>query len=150
RRPQGGGGERLVRRAPVGDGGRLQDLRRELHRRGAAQPHRRGGAGDGGGGAESLGMARIRYDAAVATFIALFAVGVAGYTAYIQRQQVRAQVWPVLELVTSNEPALQIAVSNKGVGPALIRNVVVTTDGKVATKWREVMENLLGPGKYSF
>jgi len=95
-------------------------------------------------------MTRIRYDAVVATFIALLAVGVSAYTAYIQRQQVRAQVWPVLEFGTSNEPALQVVIANKGVGPALIRNVLVTADGKPATTWREVMENLLGPGQYGF
>jgi hypothetical protein len=33
-----------------------------------------------------------RYDAFVATFIALLAVCVSGYTAYMQRQQVRAAV----------------------------------------------------------
>ena len=41
----------------------------------------------------------IRYDAiaaVIATLVGMLALLVAGYTAYIQRQQVRAQVWPWL------------------------------------------------------
>jgi preprotein translocase subunit SecY len=40
---------------------------------------------------QTLGASR--YDAIVATFIALLAVCVSGYTAYMQRQQVRVAVW---------------------------------------------------------
>ena len=34
-----------------------------------------------------------RYDAVIATFVGLCALCVSGYTAYMQRQQVRAAVW---------------------------------------------------------
>ena len=92
----------------------------------------------------------IRYDNVVATLIGLLAICVAGYTAYIQRQQVRAQVWPVLEFYTSNEPEIQVSLANKGVGPALIRHVIITVDGKPAANWNEAVKLLLGPGHYSF
>jgi len=95
-------------------------------------------------------MRRIRYDAVLATFVALLAVAISGYTAYIQRQQVRAQVWPVLEFFTSNDPSLQVAVANKGVGPALIKNVIMMADGTPATTWHDLMVHLLGPGTYWF
>lgn len=48
--------------------------------------------------------AAIRYETVIATFIALLAVCVGGYTAYMQRQQVRAAVWPILEFDSSNGP----------------------------------------------
>ncbi len=35
--------------------------------------------------------------AVIAAFVGLLALCVSGYTAYLQRQQVRAQVWPYIE-----------------------------------------------------
>jgi len=91
-----------------------------------------------------------RYEAFVATFIALLAVCVAGYTAYMQRQQVRAAVWPILEFDTSNGPDIHFTVSNKGVGPALIRHVIVKVDGQPVRNWNEVLDKFLGPGKHRY
>ena len=47
RRVEGGGGERMVRGAPVRDRGYLQDLRGELPGSGSSAPHPGGSAGDG-------------------------------------------------------------------------------------------------------
>jgi hypothetical protein len=69
-----------------------------------------------------------RYDAVIATLIGLLAVCVAAYTAYMQRQQVRAAVWPILEFSTSNAPDIHFTLANKGVGPAVIRHVIVKVD----------------------
>jgi hypothetical protein len=91
-----------------------------------------------------------RYDAIIATFIALLAVCVAGYTAYMQRQQVRAAVWPILEFDSSNAPDIHFTLANKGVGPAIIRNVIVKVDDQPVKNWREAMEKLLGPGEHLF
>jgi len=96
-----------------------------------------------------------RYEAAIATFVAVLALAVSAYTAYIQRQQVRAQVWPILEYGSGNEPALRLWLANKGVGPALIRHVVVTVDGNPAADWNAAMRSLFGarvnrPGRYSY
>ncbi|MGH8155426.1 MAG: hypothetical protein ACREP0_09375 [Rhodanobacteraceae bacterium] len=47
----------------------------------------------------------IRWDAMaaiIASLVGLLALIVAGYTAYIQRQQVRAQVWPYLQMGVAN------------------------------------------------
>src|SRR5262249_38620285 len=76
-----------------------------------------------------------RYEAAVATFIGLLALVVSAYTAYVQRQQVRAQVIPILQFGTSNTPHFDVSIDNKGVGPALIKHVVVTLDGEAFTTW---------------
>src|SRR5207249_10979872 len=42
-----------------------------------------------------------RYDAVIATLVGFLALCVSGYTAYMQRQQVRAAVWPILEFYSS-------------------------------------------------
>jgi hypothetical protein len=91
-----------------------------------------------------------RYGAFVATFIGVLALCVSAYTAYVQRQQVRAQVWPILKYSTSNEPGLRLSLANKGVGPALIRHVVVSVDGEPLTAWRDVLRKLLGPQPHHY
>jgi hypothetical protein len=75
---------------------------------------------------------------------------VSGYTAYVHRQQVRAAVWPILEFDTSNGPDIHFTLANKGVGPAIIRHVIVTVDGQPARNWVDVLRKLLGPGKHFF
>ena len=91
-----------------------------------------------------------RYDALIATLVGVCALGVAGYTAYMQRQQVRAAVWPILECDSSNSPDIHFTLSNKGVGPAIIRNVIVTVDGQPVRNWVEALEKLLGPGTHFY
>jgi len=86
-----------------------------------------------------------RYETIIATFIALLAVCVAGYTAYMQRQQVRAAVWPILEFDSSNGP-IRFTLANKGVGPAIIKHVIVKVDDQPVKNWAEVLEKILGPG----
>jgi hypothetical protein len=91
-----------------------------------------------------------RYETFIATFIALLAVCVAGYTAYMQRQQVRAAVWPILEFDSSNGPDIHFTVANKGVGPAIIRHVIVNLDGHPVRNWSELLDKLLGPGEHHY
>src|SRR5678816_3617192 len=88
-----------------------------------------------------------RYDALIATFVGLCALCVSGYTAYMQRQQVRAMVWPILEFDSSNDPNIHWTLTNKGVGPAIIRHVMVKFDNQPVTDWVEVLEKLMGPEK---
>lgn len=91
-----------------------------------------------------------RYDAIIATFVGVCALLVSGYTAYMQRQQVRAAVWPILEFTSSNDPDIHFTLANKGVGPAIIRNVVVCVDGQPVANWAQVFDKLLGPGSHHF
>ena len=91
-----------------------------------------------------------RYEAFIATFIALLAVSVAGYTAYMQRQQVRAAVWPILEFDSSNGPDIHFTVANKGVGLAIIQHVIVRVDDQPVTNWNDALDRLVGPGKHHF
>ena len=89
-----------------------------------------------------------RYDAVIATFVGFLALCVSGYTAYMQRQQVRAAVWPILEFDGSNAPDIHFTLANKGVGPAIIRHVIVRVDGQSVKNWREALEKILGPGEH--
>jgi hypothetical protein len=79
--------------------------------------------------------------AIVASLVGLLALLVAGYTAYIQRQQVRAQVWPYL-LGAGSSGSHSLIWINKGVGPAIIRNVEVMVDGKPQADWPAVFHAL--------
>jgi hypothetical protein len=83
---------------------------------------------------------RIRGDgiaAVIAALVGLLALCVSGYTAYVQRQQVRAQVWPYLE--TGLSPSKhELTLVNKGVGPALIRSVQIFVDDKPQHDWDAV------------
>src|SRR5207244_10198817 len=81
-----------------------------------------------------------RYDAVVATFVGFLALCVSGCTAYMQRQQVRAAVWPILEVDSSNGPDIHFTVSNKGVGQAIIRHVVMEMDGQAMKDWNEELD----------
>lgn len=89
----------------------------------------------------------IRWDALaaiIAALVGLLALLVAGYTAYIQRQQVRAQVWPYLLMGKSNAgDHYEFEVFNKGVGPVIVRTVQVLVAGKPVANWNE-LERLIG------
>jgi hypothetical protein len=76
-----------------------------------------------------------RYDAIIATLVGLCALCVSAYTAYVQRQQVRAAVRPILEFDSSNGP-IQFILANKGVGPAIIRHVILKVDGQPVRNWK--------------
>jgi hypothetical protein len=83
---------------------------------------------------------RVRWDALaaiIASLVGLLALIVAGYTAYIQRQQVRAQVWPHLILGHSNALGqYELTALNQGVGPAIIESVEVRVAGKPVADWK--------------
>ena len=78
------------------------------------------------------------FAAVIATLVGLLALLVSAYTAHIQRQQVRAQVWPFL-LASNYDNELAIKVLNKGVGPALVRGVRVWVDGKPQPDWHHAL-----------
>jgi hypothetical protein len=77
--------------------------------------------------------------AVIASFIGLLALAVSGYTAYVQREQLRAQVWPRLSIETSNVGAESgWTVVNQGTGPARVTAMRVIVDGAPATTWSDV------------
>jgi hypothetical protein len=90
-----------------------------------------------------------RYEAIIATLVGLLAVSVSAYTAYIQRQQVRAAVWPILEFDSGNGP-IRFMLANKGAGPAIIKHVIVRVDDQPVKNWIEVLNKLLGSGEHRY
>jgi hypothetical protein len=88
-----------------------------------------------------------RYDVVIATIVGFLALCVSGYTAYMQRQQVRAAVWPILEFDSGNGP-IRFTLANKGVGPAIIKHVIVKVDNQPVKTWYQVLDKLLGPGEH--
>lgn len=88
----------------------------------------------------------IRYDVVIASLIGFCALCVAGYAAYMQRQQVRAVVWPILEFGSNNGP-VRLTLDNKGLGPAIIKNAIVRVDKQPVKNWLEAMNKILGPSE---
>lgn len=84
---------------------------------------------------------RRRWDgvaAVIATFIGLLALAVSGYTAYLQRRQLRAQVWPHLEIKYSSVEH-RFFVVNQGTGPARVTGMRVTSGGTVIRSWDDAL-----------
>ena len=95
-------------------------------------------------------LSAIRFDVLVATFVGVCALCVSAYTAHVQRQQVRAMVWPILEYDSNDEPVVSLTLSNKGVGPAIIHSAKVKVDGQAVSNWHDALQKLLGPGEHRF
>jgi hypothetical protein len=78
-------------------------------------------------------------------FVGALALATSTYNVYLQRQQVRAQVWPylVLDAEFNGIEGVSIRVANRGVGPAKVKRVRVSVDGKRARDWIEAMAMLL-------
>lgn len=82
------------------------------------------------------------YAAVIASFVGLLALLVSGYTAHLQRQQVRAQVWPHLQLWWSTRNGYKIFADNEGAGPARVTRVRVAVDGRAMRDWDDVARAL--------
>jgi len=101
-----------------------------------------------GSAAASRGVRWDALAAIIAALVGLLALCVSAYTAYIQHQQVRAQVWPYLE-AGNDDGNRAIFVYNKGVGPAIVKSAQVFIDGKPQTSWADVLTALgLPPHQY--
>jgi hypothetical protein len=83
--------------------------------------------------------------AVAALVVSVSAVVVGLYEASLQRRHDRAEVWPHVEVSTYTMPTgAAVYVENTGIGPAIIKTIVVTLDGKQAHDWDEVLRGLLG------
>ncbi|MFO1506439.1 MAG: hypothetical protein U1F23_05075 [Lysobacterales bacterium] len=103
-------------------------------------PERSPGSGEADVGAAGRGIRWDAIAAIIAALVGLLALCVSAYTAYIQRQQVRAQVWPYL--LAGNDDGKSIDVGNKGVGPAIVKTAQVFIDGTPQTTWSNVLAAL--------
>jgi len=79
--------------------------------------------------------------ALIAALIGLLALCVSAYTANVQRQQAKAQVWTRLFFANSDTDRT-LMVMNKGVGPARIESIRMYVDGKPQPDWKHVFAAL--------
>lgn len=89
--------------------------------------------------------ARIQLDRVLslsAALVALCALAVSVYQTKIMREQQRASAWPSLYLYSSNVDGWSREVRNLGLGPALVRSVVVTVDSQPVRDWGDALERL--------
>ena len=82
-----------------------------------------------------------RITAIAAVLIGLAAVAVSVYTVQLQREQIRAEVWPRLVLYYAGMDG-EFRIANKGVGPAIIESVQLSVDGKPVRTWVEATSQL--------
>jgi len=79
--------------------------------------------------------------AVIAALIGLLALVVSSYTAVLQREQVRAEVWPYLQSsITIDRGRMAISIENKGVGPALVGGLRIYVDGEPQRRWPDVFD----------
>lgn len=78
-----------------------------------------------------------------AGFLAVCALAVSGYQAYLAREQQRMSAWPYLSVANTGENGFGKVVRNAGLGPALVRSFVVTVDGQPQHTWGGVARAVL-------
>lgn len=81
-----------------------------------------------------------------ALLVSLCTLGVYIYQAKVMKEQQHVAVWPYMEWNTSNVEDYHFTAQNKGVGPALIRKVEMTVDGRRVANNQALIEAVLGPG----
>ncbi|HEX6064348.1 MAG TPA: hypothetical protein VFZ04_09025, partial [Longimicrobiales bacterium] len=62
----------------------------------------------------------------------------------IMREEQRANAWPRVEVFVNTGDTYVMKLTNKGFGPALIRGLVVSVDGKPVSNWTELTWLVLG------
>lgn len=92
--------------------------------------------------------ARIQLDRVLslaAAFVAVCALAVSVYQTKIMREQQRASAWPRLDLPQSTSATTYgRLVQNQGLGPALVRSVEITYDGRHMRDWNAVTAAVFG------
>ena len=83
--------------------------------------------------------------AVAALVVSITAVVVGVYEAKLQRAHDRAEVWPHLEVGTFTSPnGVAIKLQNTGIGPGIVKSIIITVDGKPMHNWPEALERLTG------
>ena len=83
--------------------------------------------------------------AVVGFFVGLIALYAALNEADAVRKQQQASVWPHIRIRDMNiglsgEERFDVIVGNRGIGPAIIKNVSATVDGKEMQSWYDIVE----------
>ena len=82
---------------------------------------------------------------AVALATSVYGAYLGRQTVELQRQQVRAQVWPKIVTRTAMEgDQFTVYMSNRGAGPAIISRLRMLVDGAPTRTWSEFARKLVG------
>lgn len=81
-----------------------------------------------------------RLISASAGVVALSALAVSTYQAYIARQQQKMSAWPYVTQGNTGADGYARLVQNVGLGPALVRSVIVTVDGRRVRTWGALLQ----------
>ncbi|MGF1461882.1 MAG: hypothetical protein ACFB2Z_01705 [Maricaulaceae bacterium] len=85
--------------------------------------------------------------ALTALAVSCAALGVSVFEAAIERADQQASVWPYLQIGASySSDGFALEAVNKGVGPALVRDLRVTLDGEPVIDWINLLDRVLGEG----
>ncbi len=85
----------------------------------------------------------------MAIVINIITVSVYMYQANIMQAQQHASAWPYLEWLPSfNEETYYIEITNNGIGPAIIKNVVIELDGKPFPTIDSLFVQLIGTSHF--
>lgn len=79
-----------------------------------------------------------------AGLVAVSALIVSVYQAYIARQQQKMSAWPYVAVMNSGAGGYSRLVQNVGLGPAVVRSMTVTVDGRYEHSWAAVLRRSLG------
>jgi hypothetical protein len=82
--------------------------------------------------------------AATAFFVSICSLFIYVYQSKLMAEQQQVAVWPYVQWSTSNAESYDIQAENKGVGPALVRKVTMTFDGKEVSGNRGLVTAVLG------
>jgi hypothetical protein len=84
-----------------------------------------------------------RYDAVIATLVEFLALCVSDYTA-LHATPTGARSGLADPPIRSRDGPIRFILGNKGVGPAIIKQVIVKVDDQPVKNWAEVLEKFLG------
>lgn len=111
------------------------------------------GSGDDGSAREGerfANLARgVRFDLVIAVcalLVSSLATAASWWQTRVIEQQLSAQVWPYLNVDEGASPDhFQIDFKNDGLGPAVLRSVLIEVDGKPVGGFIDLLHTLLGP-----
>jgi hypothetical protein len=92
-----------------------------------------------------------QWSSLAALTISALALATGAYQTHLLQTQARASVWPYVVLAigytdSGETPGFELHVQNNGVGPAVLRSVKVSFDGKPIAHWSEIFDPLMGHG----
>ncbi len=83
--------------------------------------------------------------AATAFFVSICSLFIYVYQSKLMAEQQQVAVWPYVQWSTSNAESFDLQAENKGVGPALVRKVVMKYNGQTVAGNRGLVAAVLGP-----